>query len=609
MPATKTTRQKPAPAPAISGMGSILHSKGVYFRVWAPHAQKIFVVGEFNNWADNANELIHEGNGYWGTNISNAKAGQQYKYVLHTEHGILYKTDPYSRQVTSSAGNSIIIDPAFKWSGEIFQMPSWNKLVIYEMHVGTFNRKDPNKPGNFEGVIEKLPYLKELGINAIEIMPLVEFPGSVSWGYNPSHPFAIETDYGGVQGFKKLVNEAHRQGIAVILDIVYNHFGPGDLDIWQFDGWSENNGGGIYFYQDWKKKTPWGDSRPDYGRPEVRQYIRDNALMWLEEYQVDGLRTDAIAYIRNVNGDIKPEEDIPEGWSLMQWINKEVKEKYPWKITIAEDLKCNDWITKSIENGGEGFSSQWDAAFVHPVRNILTTAHDEDRNMIELEGAILARYNDDAFERVIYTESHDEVANGKSRVPEEISPENSSDWFAKKRSVLGAVVTLTSPGIPMLFQGQELLEGGYFSDTNPLDWTRFKDFRGINRLYRDLIKMRTNATGLTKGLTGQDTEMLYINNEEKVIAYHRWEQKGPKDSVMVVLNFADRQFKDLIIPFPLQGLWKIRFNSDWKGYDPEFGNELVMDTETLECNEGIEEGKCEARVNLAPYSAVIYSMD
>lgn len=612
MPAIKSTTAKPAvapnPAPVISGMGSILHNEGVFFRVWAPHAKKIFVMGEFNDWSETASELVLEENGYWGCNVSNAKAGQQYKYVLHTDAGILHKTDPYSKQVTSSVGNSIIIDPSFDWSSAIFQMPSWNELVIYEMHVGTFNRKEPDKPGTFEGVIEKLPYLKELGINAIEIMPLVEFPGSVSWGYNPSHPFAIETDYGGVQGFKKLVNEAHKQGIAVILDIVYNHFGPGDLDIWQFDGWSENGGGGIYFYQDWRKKTPWGDSRPDYGRPEVRQYIRDNALMWLEEYHVDGLRTDAIAYIRNVNGENKPEEDIPEGWSLMQWINKEVKEKYPWKITIAEDLKCNDWITRAIELGGEGFSTQWDAAFVHPVRHVLSAARDSDRNMMELEGAILARYNDDAFERVIYTESHDEVANGKARVPQEISPGNGSDWFARKRSVLGAVVTLTSPGIPMLFMGQELLEDGYFSDTNPLDWSRFNTFKGINKLYRDLVKMRTNVNGLTKGLMGQDTEILYINNKEKVIAYHRWEEKGPRDSVVIVLNFADREFKDLIIPFPQQGLWKIRFNSDWKGYDSEFGNELAMDTETLECNDD-EEGMHQARVNLGPYSALIYSMD
>jgi 1,4-alpha-glucan branching enzyme len=606
MASTATKVQKPQPVPVISGMGSILHNKGVFFRVWAPHAKKVFVTGEFNNWSDNANELMHEENGYWGVNVAQAKASQQYKYILHTDAGVLYKTDPYSKQVTSSVGNSIIVDPAFDWSDDVFQMPSWNKLVIYEMHVGTFNRKDPNRPGTFESVIEKLPYLKELGINAIEIMPLVEFPGSVSWGYNPSHPFAIETDYGGVQGFKQLVKEAHKQGIAVILDIVYNHFGPGDLDIWQFDGWSENGCGGIYFYQDWRKKTPWGDSRPDYGRPEVRQYIRDNALMWLDEYRVDGLRTDAIAYVRNVNGDTKPEEDIPDGWSLMQWINKEVQQRYPWKITIAEDLKCNDWITKPHDIGGEGFSTQWDAAFVHPVRRVLAAAKDSERNMIELEGAILARYNDDAFERVIYTESHDEVANGKTRVPEEISPSDGGNWFAKKRSVLGAVLTFTSPGIPMIFQGQEMLEDGWFSDTNPVDWTKLKTFSGINRVYRDLINMRTNKDGYSKGLSGQDIEILFMNDTDKIIAYHRWEDKGPGDSVVIVLNFSDKDYKDYIIPFPEEGLWKIRFNSDWKGYDAGFGNELAWDTETLECIDD-EQGKHSARVNLAPYSALIYS--
>jgi 1,4-alpha-glucan branching enzyme len=608
MPATKTKKAK-APTPAlIPGMGSILHKEGVYFRVWAPHAQKVFITGEFNDWSDSAHELILENNGYWGVNIDIAKAGQQYKYILHTNAGILYRNDPYAKEVTGSAGNSIVVDPHFDWTDEGFQMPEWNKLVVYEMHVGTFNRKNPDIPGTFEGVIEKLPYLKELGINAIEIMPLVEFPGITSWGYNPSHPFAIEKDYGGVNGFKQLVNQAHQHGIAVILDIVYNHFGPGDLDIWRFDGWSENDGGGIYFYQDWRKKTPWGDSRPDYGRPEVRQYIRDNALMWLEEYRVDGLRTDAIAYIRNVNGDTNPQEDIPEGWSLMQWINEEIQKRFPWKITIAEDLKCNEWITRPQSLGGEGFSTQWDAAFVHPVRQVLTTSDDKNRDMIELENAIITRYNDDAFERVIYTESHDEVANGKARVPEEIAPENSSNWFAKKRSALGAIVTFTSPGIPMIFQGQEMLEGGWFSDTTPLNWSNFKSFSGISRMYRDLITLRTDRYGFSKGLTGQDTKILYINNEEKIIAYHRWEHGGSGDSVVVVLNFADKSHENFMIPFPEKGLWKLRFNSDWQGYDAEFGNEFAWDTATLECEDD-EEGIHYARVNLGPYTGIVFSKE
>jgi len=590
-------------------MGSILHSKGVFFRVWAPHAKKIFVTGEFNNWAPDKDEMKHERNGYWGVNIPQAKSCQAYKYVLETEAGRLYRNDPYAKEIAGCYGNSIITDPnGFEWSDHDYKMPGWNTLVIYELHVGTFNRKDNAKPGTFYDVIEKLDYLRELGVNALEIMPPVEFAGGVSWGYNPSHPFAIESEYGGSNGFKALINEAHKHGIAIILDIVYNHFGPDDLDLWRFDGWSENNGGGIYFYQDRRKKTPWGDSRPDYGRAEVRQYIRDNALMWLDEFKVDGLRTDAISFIRNINGENNPANDIPEGWSLMQWINREIAERFPWKITIGEDMQCNEWITKDRKDGGEGFDTQWDACFVNPVRRVLSATDDEERNMEDLAKAITFAYNGDAWQRVIYTESHDEVSNGKKRVPDEIAPGETHSWFARKRSTLGAVLVFTSPGIPMIFQGQEMLEDGWFSDTRPLDWSKANAFDGIVKLYRDLIHLRTNLHGITKGLTGRATEILYINEEKNIIAFCRKDQGGPKDTTVIVINFANKEQKDFIIPFPEAGLWKIRFNSDWKGYDPEFHNNFAYDTETL--NPGADEnGAFNARVSMGAYNAVIYSLD
>ena len=165
-----------------------------------------------------------------------------------------------------------------------------------------FTLKKKGHPGTFDSAIEKFPYLKELGINAIEVMPIMEFSGDFSWGYNPSHPFAVESIYGGPDAFKRFVKAAHEHGIAVIVDVVYNHFGPADLDLWRFDGWSENDKGGIYFYNDRRSQTPWGETRPDYGRGEVRQYLRDNALMWLEEYHVDGLRWDMIIYIKSIDG-------------------------------------------------------------------------------------------------------------------------------------------------------------------------------------------------------------------------------------------------------------------------------------------------------------------
>ena len=593
----------------VGGMGAIAHLKGIYFRVWAPNAKSVSVIGTFNNWKENIHVLEHEENGYWGGNVPKAKAGDEYKFLLDTPTGKLQRNDPYAKQMTNSVGNSIVYDSnAFDWGDDNFQITSWNNLIIYELHTGTFNIKEKGKPGDFYGVIEKLDYLKELGINAIEVMPPFEFPGDFSWGYNPAYPFSIESAYGSADAFKALVKAAHERGIAVILDVVYNHFGPTDMDMWQFDGWNDNNMGGIYFYNDWRAKTPWGDTRPDYGRPEVRQYIRDNAMMWIEEFRVDGLRMDMIPYIRNVNSDESPNSTLQEGISLLRRINGEIAEKYPWKLTIAEDLHGLDSITDYIgENGGLGFGSQWDADFVHPVREALITQEDSNRNMESVCLAILNKYSSDAFKRVIYTESHDEVSNGKARVAEEIADTSVNNWYSKKRASLGVALTLTTAGIPMLFQGQELLEDKWFSDTDPLDWERLKKFNGYNKLHRDLIQLRRNFYDNTEGLTGQNTEMIRVDEERKVIAFHRSNVGGKGDSTVVVLNFSNNPYDEYAIGMPQDGIWKLRFNSDWEGYDKEFGNFTSTDTEAVKGE--YDELPFNSTISIAPYTALIFSQD
>lgn len=555
-------------------MGAVPHEGGTTFRVWAPHAEAVAVIGTFNGWNAQADVLRAEDNGYWALDVAPAKPGDEYKFQITNDGNIIGRNDPYARQVTSSAGNSVVFDPNFDWEDDNFQMPAWNDLVIYELHVGTFNAPDQEHVGTFTSVIEKLPYLRDLGINCIELLPATEFPGSRSWGYNPANPFALESDYGGPLAFKEMVKAAHRHGIAVVLDVVYNHFGPGDLDLWQFDGWNEHDGGGIYFYNDWRAETPWGANRPDYGRPEVRQYIRDNALMWLEDYRVDGLRADAIAFVRNVKGEEDPGADLPDGWSLMRWINDEIDRTMPWKITIAEDMRGNDGITAAVADGGQGFDSQWDSAFVYPIHAAITTPRDADRDMEAVAGALTQAYNGDAFRRVIYTESHDEVANGKSRIPEEIMPGAADSWFPKKRAVLGAALVLTAPGLPMLFQGQEFLADGSFNDDQPLQWGRAEEFRGLVQLYRDLIRLRRNLDGHSRGLGGQHTRVFHVNNDAKVIAFARWADGdgGPGDTVVVVANFADQTHDAYAIGLPAGGDWPCRFNSDWQGYDGSFGD-------------------------------------
>lgn len=588
------------------GMGAIVHKGGVAFRVWAPNAQSAFVKGDFNDWSDSATPLSHEENGYWYADVESAKPGHEYKFLLINGDQKLERIDPYARQVTNSKGNGVIYDPSgFDWQNDNFDLPPHNELVIYEMHVGSFFADAKGKPGDFENAIEKLGHLDRLDVNALQIMPIAEFAGDYSWGYNPSHIFAVEVIYGGPDQFKKFVREAHKRGFAVIQDLVYNHFGPSDLDLWQFDGWRENEKGGIYFYNDYRAETPWGSTRPDYGREEVRRFIHDNAIMWLEEYHVDGLRYDSTLFIRTIDGN--EDNDLPDGWTLLQQINNDVRNRFPHSIFIAEDLRNNSWITKPPEENGAGFHCQWDANFVHPVREVVIQAQDEHRSMEIIQKAISFSYNEDVFRRVVYSESHDEVANGKARVPQEINSDDPTGWYAQKRSTLAAGLVFTSPGIPLLFQGQEFLQGEWFRDDVPLNWDMNEQYRGIVRLYRDLIHLRLNLNGYSRGLCGQFFNIYHVNNVDKVIAFQRWDQHGPGDDVVVVLNFSSAQKDSYDIGMPTTGLWKLRLNSDATIYSKDFQGFFSGD---IEANEGARDGlDATATISIGPYSMLIFTQE
>jgi 1,4-alpha-glucan branching enzyme len=586
---------------------------GVTFRVWAKFANNVLVTGTFNAWSQTANPLFSEGNGYWSVDVAGAGIGDQYKFIVDTANPP-WRMDPYARQIVHDAQrnlNGVIAASAEGFSTPNYSTPSWNELVIYEMHVRTFlNGGGYNGTGSFASAVTKLDYLRDLGINAIELMPLGEFTGDISGGYNPAYIFAVEDEYGGPDGFRNFVNEAHSRGIAVIVDVVYNHLGDSAGDMWQFDGWSQNGKGGIYFYNDWKSHTGWGDTRFDYGRGEVRQYLCDNALRWLEPRFADGLRWDSTGSIRSVNDQNNdPADDIPDGWSLMQWINSLIGQRQPWKISIAEDLKENEWITKDTGAGGAGFDSQWSASFVGVLRNALVANNDPDRDMNAVAGAIGQKFNNDAFHRVIFTESHDADSNtyGGKRVPELISPGAVDSPYAKKRSTLGAAAVLTAPGIPMLFMGQEFLAWGQFQDDQQLDWADGARFAGITQLYRDLIHLRRNWFNNTAGLRGQNVNVHHVNNAEKLVAFHRWENGGKGDDVVVVLNFANRGYGNYSIGFPRAGLWRVRFNSDWSGYDPAFGNWFSYDNNAN--GPAQDNMPTSGNVGIGPYSAVVLSQD
>ncbi len=584
------------------GVGAIPYSTGTTFRVWAPNAASVNVAGNFNSWSSTSNPLASEGNGWWSVDVPQAAVQHQYKYVIN---GSIWKVDPRAQDVVSSVGNGIIVNHHYNWTP--FNPPPWNEMVIYEMHIGSFNDTPGGDPGTWVTAASRLDYLRSLGINAVKIMPVAEFPGDFSMGYNPVNLFAPESAYGTPNDMRNFIDACHQRGIAVIIDVVYNHLGPSDLgnSLWQFDGYSAfPDTGGIYFYEDDNRYTPWGDTRPNFSSGPVRSFIRDNVMYWLTEFNMDGIRMDGTAYIRErgIGG-----PDIPDGWSLMQWINNEVDAAFSHKICIAEDMRDNEWLTKTTGEGGAGFDSQWDAGFHHKVVGVLTASQDGHRNMWDIRDAIVHSYNGVDTQRVIYTESHDEVgaASGKCRLPSQIWWDHPDSYYSKKRSTLGAGLVFTSPGIPMIFMGQEFLEDGAWHDNDPLDWSKNTTFAGIRQMYTHLIGLRRNLSGLTRGLLARNVNVFHVNNTNKVIAYHRWWNGGPGDDVIILANFSYQGFTNYNIGFPRPGRWRVRFNSDWNGYDSGFGNWNSFDVNAVS---GSKDGlQYNGSIGIGPYSMIVLS--
>jgi 1,4-alpha-glucan branching enzyme len=547
--------------------------------------------------------------GYWHTEVPGVGPGEHYQYAIQSAGTLLSpKVDPYAREIhdVNSDRQAVVYDEAaFEWGTGEHQPPSPCDLVIYEMHVGTFNELPGQQVGTLADAIVKLPYLARLGITAVELLPPAQFGGTLSWGYNPTNPFAVDTSYGGPDALKGFIRAAHQLGIGVIIDVVYNHMGTVDNDLWDFDG-NVPSPGGVWFYPDGRGATPWG-SRPDYGRPEVRQYLVDNALSWLEDYRADGLRLDATAWIRSVDGSAEGDQVLPDGWLLLRTITDEVDRRHPGKICIAEDMRNDAHIIATTASGGAGFNSQWDPDFVRIVRGVLDQPFDESRDMTAICQMVERRYGSDAFSRVVFTESHDADANSGTRVPTEIDPGQPDSVFAKKRSILGAALVFTSPGIPMIFQGQEFLEAHWFDSGFPVDWSNATRYSGILNLYSDLVELRLNLRNTTRGLQGQGLEIHHVNSADKLIGYRRWAVGGPLDETVVLLNFSNRSFDRYTIGVPRSGLWCIRLNSDWTGYDAAFDNQLSLDCEASQIPyDGLPYS---IQIGIGTYSALIMSQD
>lgn len=578
-------------------VGVYYRKNATEFRVWAPNAKHVAIQGTFT--PDGPFDLTSEEDGYWSAIINGVEPGQNYEYLIDTGTTTLGKNDPRGLALTSSDnGFSVIVDDEFDWQNSDFVPPPHNQQVIYEMHVGTFNRPDPATPGTFDTAIDKLDYLKSLGINMIELMPVTSMAFSNGWGYAPNYVYSVESMLGGRYGLMSFIRECHTRQIGVILDVVYNHF-YGDSDLWQFDGWSENNRGGIYFYNDERGDTPWG-GRPDYGRPEVRQFILDNVTMWLTDYRLDGLRIDSTIYMRNTDGhDNDPAHDIPDAWYLLQDINKIAHKIKPTAITIAEDCAATDYVTKPAGDTGAGFDAQWEVGFPHAIRAAFGLNPESGPALTNLCRELERTYNGDSFQKVVFSDSHDTAANGSVRLNEAAAPLHADNKRAREILLVANAITFTAAGIPMLLQGSEFLQNGAFNDWQELRWDNLSEHQGIVTAHRHLIDLRLNRYGHTAGLMGQSSVVIHQDNDNLVLAYHRWDKGGAGDDVVVLANFSNNQFTDYSVRLPRSGEWRVRFNSSWKGYAKDF-KEIALDSVATDANNN-------ASLTIPPYGVYILS--
>jgi len=579
-------------------------ASGINFLVWAPHAEAVSVVGSFNDWNAAANSLSRDQWGNWSALVPDAKIGDQYRYEILYEGQKLSRLDPYARALTDSKGNSLIIDPCFDWDGDEFQPAPLEELVLYELHISTFRRK--NGHGTFASAIERLTHLRSLGVNGITLMPITEFVGERGWGYDMAHLYAVEESYGGPQGLKEFVKAAHREGIAVMLDIVYNHLGFEDNSLWRFDGWHEGDHGGIYFFQDEDRAdTPWG-ARPDFGRPEVRRYILDNVRMWLSEYRLDGLRVDGTFHMRSASKEeTSAYSPLPEGWSLLQEMTAMVGADFPGKFIIAEDMREDPILVKPIAEGGGGFHAQWSDRITHASRISAQTAAEEAAMMHTFREILEARYTDDTMQRVIFSESHDN-AGKEGRIPDAVNPLDAESAESIRRTLLAAAIMFTAPGVPQIFQGQEVLDTRYFDIWNPppLDLSRIEKFPGVFQFFCDVIALRGNASGTTAGLSGRGITVFHQNDAAAVLAWHRWKNGGVGDDVLVVANFSNRLHAAHELTPPVEGDWRLVFDSGSPGYDLP---SIRVPTRAASSETPLQSGHFD--VMLRPRALLIYSRE
>lgn len=547
-------------------------SKGVYFAVWAPSASGVWVFGDFNGWHKESHPLRSRGiSGIWEGFIPGVEVGTRYKYHILSRHGgyRVDKADPFAFfNETPPRTASVVWDLSYLWGDEEWMRgrSSRNALeapvAIYEVHLGSWRRKD----GGFLNYRELAPllaqYLKEMGFSHVELLPVMEHPFYGSWGYQVTGYFAPTSRYGTPQDFMYMVDHLHQEGIGVILDWVPSHFPRDEHGLGFFDGTH------LYEHADPRRglHPDWDSFIFNYGRHEVRSFLLSNALFWLERYHVDGLRVDAVASMLYLDFSRRDGEWLPneyggrenlEAISFLRRLNEEVYRHYPDVQTIAEESTAWPMVTKPTYAGGLGFGMKWDMGWMHDTLSYFS----EDPVFRKYHhGSLTFRMLYAFSENFVLPLSHDEVVHRKGSLLEKM-PGDRWQKFANLRLLFGYMYA--QPGKKLLFMGGEFGQPFEWNHEEGLPWHLLSDplHRGVSLWVRDLNRLLQEEAALYHlDFSPKGFEWVEASDYERsVLAFLR---KAEGEEVLVVLNFTPVPRFNYRVGVPRDGLWRELLNSD-----------------------------------------------
>ncbi|MGB1270883.1 MAG: 1,4-alpha-glucan branching protein GlgB [Endozoicomonas sp.] len=606
--------------------------EGVLFKVYAPNARAVHVVGSFNGWDDRLLPMASADDGIWQLFVPGLKPGDSYKYSVRDQQGqhLPLKTDPFARHIEQWPGLASVVqkgaqaDKTFPWGDKLWMQermttrrelqPGNQPISIYEVHAGSWRRKDDDGFLSFRELAgELIPYVREMGFTHIELLPVSEHPLFDSWGYQPVGLFAPSSRYGGPDDFRVFVDQCHQAGIGVILDWVPAHFPNDDHGLVNFDGSC------LFEHPDPRRgwHPDWQTCIYDFGKPWVQDFLVSNALYWLDEYHIDGLRVDAVAsmlyldYSRN-EGEWEPNihggNENLEAVAFLKKFNDAVHRRFPDVMTIAEESTSWSGVTSPVNEGGLGFDFKWNMGWMNDSLEYMKqdpvhrTYH---HNQITF--SMVYAWS----EQFILPLSHDEVVHGKGTL---LTRMPGDEWqkFANLRAYLAFMYA--HPGKKLLFMGGELGTDREWNQNESLDWhlldgdsdSKKSLNAGVQTLVKELNQLHRNLPALYQKDIDPEGFAWTVGDDSRqsVLAFRRYDDEGR--SVHVVCNLTPVVRHDYRIGVPVAGVYRELLNTD----DESFGGSGLRTGEALQADDIAMHGQsCSLSLTLPPLATVILTSE